>query len=238
MVRYESREAVRPVAVVALGDPAMGDDGIALRVMGRVRPLLGEIALTGLHGPQPSRSSVPSPDGSFRKPDWIREALRPSAPNPRLQENRPSLVSVVDWIEGLAALERLSPVLENRRRVVLLDAVSHGASPGGVQHWHLERRNPGNLSLVRFYRPAREDSLDHLPFWLEDDLPVHGTDLIAIEPYRVEKSGDLSPVLRSRLASITAQVAGLLLRILEEEGWVFQRPPQPAARRRRGGRAA
>ncbi|MBD3160686.1 MAG: hypothetical protein GF346_00960, partial [Candidatus Eisenbacteria bacterium] len=43
----EKRRTVRPVAVAAMGDPGMEDDGLTLRVMGRVRPLLGEIALVG-----------------------------------------------------------------------------------------------------------------------------------------------------------------------------------------------
>ena len=111
------------------------------------------------------------------------------------------------------------------------DAVMHGASPGGVQHWHLERLGATDLQLVRFYRPMAEDSLDHLPFWIEDDLPEHGTDLIAIEPYRIEPDHELSPVIRSRLASITSQVGGLLLRILEEEGWRVPRSGQRRARK-------
>jgi hypothetical protein len=74
---------------------------------------------------------------------------------------------------------------------------------------------------VLFYSNGEELPFDHLPFWMEDDLPEHGTDLIAIEPYRVGTSKELSPVLRARLSSITAQVGGLLVRILEEEGWRF-----------------
>jgi hypothetical protein len=55
-------------------------------------------------------------------------------------------------------------------------------------------------------------------------VPEHGTDLIAIEPYRIEPGSELTPVIRSRLSAITSQVGGLLLRILEEEGWRFDRP--------------
>ena len=232
---------IRPIAVVALGDPAMGDDGVALRVMGRVRPLLAEIALTG-QGKTALGRRQGTWGGSIKSepPAWLQAAAQTAkqpqstrtSPSRRISAIRPdSLVSLVDWIEGCASPDLLAPVLENRRRVILIDAVMHGASPGGVQHWHIERLGATDLHLVRFYRPMAEDSLDHLPFWIEDDLPEHGTDLIAIEPYRIEPDHELSPVIRSRLASITSQVGGLLLRILEEEGWRVPRSGQRRARR-------
>ncbi len=197
----------------------MGDDGVALRVMGRVRPLLGEIALTGLSAlPSRNAASGLTVTRGLASPSWLTTALRPPALRSAAQ-TQCSLVSIVDWIEGVATPDLLGPFLEKRRRVILLDAVVHGASPGSVRHWRLERRARSDLSTVRFYRPAPEDPLDHLAFWLEDDLPEHGTDLIAIEPYRIESGNELSPVIRSRLSSITAQVGGLLVRILEEEGW-------------------
>lgn len=234
-------KSVRPVAVVALGDPTMGDDGVAVRVMGRVRPLLAEIALTGkgIAALQQKRQWTSAYTAGLEPPEWLKTATRPAKQSLTSRRNasarRPaaqagSLVSVVDWIEGCAAPDLLSPLLENRRRVVLIDAVMHGASPGGVQHWHLERFKKTDLHVVRFYRPMVEESFDHLPFWIEDDLPEHGTDLIAIEPYRIEPNHELSPVIRSRLASITSQVGGLLLRILEEEGWHIGRSPRRRSR--------
>jgi Ni,Fe-hydrogenase maturation factor len=229
--------SVRPVAIVALGDPAMGDDGVALRVMGRVRPLLGEIALTSQSGPKSRLRAEPLPaTGKQPVPVWVRNSMHAGSQKPR-RNSAPALQSIVDWIEGTTSHDLLAPVLESRKRVVLLDAVAHGASPGGVHHWHLERRQKSGLSVVRFYRRASEDPLDHLSFWLEDDLPEHGTDLIGIEPYRIEPGSDLSPVLRSRLASITSQVGGLLLRILEEEGWKVAGAAM-GSMRRSGPRAA
>ena len=230
---------VRPVAVVAMGDPLMSDDGLALRVMGRVRPLLGEIAMTGtygaaLHGKMPPRGQVAFFDERAQRA-WIAAAVRPGEP-PRAEPSAHALASIVDWIEGATASEQLRPALENRRRVILIDTVSHDASPGHVQHWHLEQRKASGLNLIRFYHPAPQMIFDHLPFWLEEEVPEHGTDLIAIEPYRVEPGPELTPVIRSRLSAITSQVGGLLLRILEEEGWRFDRQgPKRAQRRRRVG---
>ena len=83
-----------------------------------------------------------------------------------------------------------------------------------------------------FYQPAPHEIFDHLPFWLEEEVPEHGTDLIAIEPYRIEPGSELTPVIRSRLSAITSQVGGLLLRILEEEGWRFERPGPKRAQKR------
>ncbi len=217
-----ARACRKPVAIVALGNPAMGDDGVALRVMGRVRPLLGEIALTGRGADSLSRR------GGLAQP--VRRTSTSLA-----QETSPhSLVALVDWIEGLCPDEMLRPVLEGRQRVVLIDAVAHDASPGHVHHWHISHRQKSGLHAVYYYQAETEDTLDHLPFWLEEEMPPHGTDLIAIEPYRIESGSELSTVLRSRLAGITAQVGGLLLRILEEEGWRFGRPADPVKRPRRG----
>jgi len=228
-----NRTVKKPVAVVALGNPAMEDDGVAVRVMGRVRPVLGEIALTGkgadalAHRAGRSRShplTTEIGDAKRRKRD--RDVSGPHA-----------LVEIVEWIEGLCPDELLRPVLQGRLRVVLIDAVSHDSSPGHVHHWHIQNHPKSGLHAISFYHSDVEDCLDHLPFWLEEDMPEHGTDLIAIEPFRIEPGNDLSPVLRSRLAGITAQVGGLLLRILEEEGWRFgpkaNEPPKRAPRRRR-----
>ena len=224
----------KPVAVVALGNPLMGDDGVAVRVMGRVRPLLGEIALLGKKPAVAGRLKARHGETSFSDEPkaWLRAALLQDAE--ASQAPRPgSLSSIVDWIEGSANEPRLQETLENRNRVVLLDAVCHNASPGHVQHWRIEPHPRNRLHLVRFYQPAADEAFDHLPFWLEEELPEHGTDLIAIEPYRIEEGSELTPVIRSRLTAITGQVGGLLLRILEEEGWNFagsrtrRRPKKP-----------
>lgn len=230
----------RPVAVVALGDPTMEDDGVALRVMGRVRPLLAEIALCGPED-YVRRSSGPARRATPRlgqTPAWLRAArLSPAAGTGRSAPH--TLAAIVDWMEGNQSLEPLHPMLTRRRRIVLLVAARHGASPGGVQHWHVERDDKIGLTKVLFYSNGEELPFDHLPFWMEEELPEHGTDLIAIEPYRVSSSKELSPVLRARLSSITAQVGGLLVRILEEEGWRFggqgakKEPAQPPRRPRK-----
>lgn len=234
----EKRRKIRPVAIAAMGDPAMEDDGLALRVMGRVRPLLGEIALVGertlpFRMPGGKRQPPGRPSG---KPAWLRAATVPVAPGARSRSISSDLSQIVDWIEGGATIGPIQHLLEGRKRVVLLVAAQHGASPGGVKHWHVDRSRPDNLSAVRFYTSVLEDSFDHLPFWMEEGLPDHGTDLIAVEPYRISPSSDLSPVIRSRLSAITSQVGGLLVRILEEEGWRPRRSPgaDPPRRSRRG----
>jgi hypothetical protein len=219
-----------------MGDTSMEDDGVALRVMGRIRPLLGEIALIG--GPtsrlQRQRRKQSSGVGGRGLPAWLRVAVLPATPEARPRKTKPdSLASLVDWIEGFHSIRPLEPLLEDRRRIILLVAARHGASPGGVHHWHVDRQNKTKLSTVKFYTSVLDDSLDHLPYWMEDDLPEHGTDLIAIEPYRVAPSPELSPVIRSRLSSITAQVGGLLVRILEEEGWSYRKSRTGSRTRRR-----
>lgn len=199
----------------------MSDDGLAVRVMGRVRPILGEIALTGRGADALAHRS------------GVRQQARKLAAPAEVEASPRSLGALVDWIEGFCPEELLRPVLQGRRRVILIDAVSHEASPGHVHHWHIDHRPKSGLHAIHFYQAEPEDTFDHLPFWLEDEMPPHGTDLIAIEPYRIEAGNELSPVIRSRLAGITAQVGGLLLRILEEEGWRFGKPTEPVKRTRR-----
>jgi hypothetical protein len=208
----------------------MSDDGIALRIMGRVRPLLGEIALTGR-----GADALANRAGGNRPRPGARKGPAPAVDE---GDGPHGLGALVDWIEGLCPDELLRPVLNGRNRVVLIDAVSHDASPGHVHHWHIRTHPRSGLHEISFYQPDSDDCLDHLPFWLEDEMPVHGTDLIAIEPFKVEPGSDLSPVLRSRLAGITAQVGGLLLRILEEEGWRFSAPRGTPGKRPRRNRAA
>lgn len=219
--------SVRPVAVVAVGDGTMEDDGVALRVMGRVRPLLGEIALVGRRvfpGRRRGSERLSGVNGQG-SPAWLRAATLPATPGSGRRKKPDSLTLLVDWIEGTNSIASIEPMLTGRKRVVLLVPARYGGAPGAVRHWHIDRSEKTQLSTVSFYTSALDVSLDHLPFWMEEDLPAHGTDLIAIEPYSVSPSHELSPLIRSRLAGITSQVGGLLVRILEEEGWRFDRRP-------------
>ena len=126
---------------------------------------------------------------------------------------------MIDWIEGGTEQQKLDPVLSNRRRVVLLDAVRLTGNPGEVHHWHLGCPDPGQLSTIRHYTGKFQKGMEHLALWLEDDLPASGTDLIGIEPHDLSEGQGLSRPIRSRLSVIASQVAGVLVKILEEEGW-------------------
>ena len=196
-----------PIAVVALGDPTHSDEGVPLRVMGRVRTLIGEIgcsrsidlndAISG--GAEPGQV-LPADQGSLA----LDVAARPA--------------QLVQWIEGGTETTRLEPFLERRRRVILVDSVEMGGKPGSVYHWHVEAARSG-LTLLRHYGRHPNMKLDHLAFWLEDDLPSSGMDLIAIEPSDTSEGDTLSRSLQSRLSTISSQVTALVFRILVEEGW-------------------
>ena len=200
-----------PVAVVALGDPALSDDGLPLRVMGRVRTLIGEIAssraaarLSGAHAVE--RTGAPT-GASVQRQGSLGLATAP-AEGP-----------LVQWIEGGTESDRIEPYLENRERVVLIDTLELGGKPGSVYHWHLEGARPGELALVRHYGLSPKETLFHLPFWLEDDVPPGGFDLIAIEPSNRGDGSSLSAPIRQRFATICSQVTALVFRVLVEEGW-------------------
>lgn len=198
----ESERQRPPVAVVALGDLTQHDAGAPLRVLGRVRTLIGELGC----------ARVPATDAPLGKRD-------------RGEETQASLAlalpgsggAVLEWIECSGASSRLDPLLEHRRRIVLVDTVELGGKPGSVYHWHLEAHGP--LTLLRHYGRQSGMGLDHLAFWLEDDLPAHGIDLIGIEPQDTSAGEGLSRAIRNRLPTICAQVAALLFRVLVEEGW-------------------
>lgn len=197
---YERRRP--PVAVVALGDLTQHDAGAPLRVLGRVRTLIGELGC--------ARTPAPATIAGNRESGVQTQAsLALALPG--------SGGSVVEWIECSGPSSRLDPLLENRRRIVLVDTVELGGKPGAVYHWHLEAHGP--LTLLRHYGRQPGMGLDHLAFWLEDDLPAHGIDLIGIEPQDTSSGDGLSRAIRNRLPTICAQVAALLFRVLVEEGW-------------------
>ena len=192
-------ERPRPqVAVVALGDPQRHDDAIAVRVMGRVRTLVGEIGLA-------------------RRRGRGREEEPPLGAAVTLAE--PGAGQLVEWVEGGANPDRLDGALGNRRRVVLIDALRTSGKLGSVHHWHLRCDPLTRLSRIRHYNGKSTLGLQHLALWLEDELPEHGTDLIGIRVSDLSEGEGLSRSVRRMLPSICAQVAGIMIRILEEEGW-------------------
>lgn len=186
-----------PVAVVALGDPEKGDEGIPMRAMGRARTLIGEIGRLRAVGTEPAS------EGS--------SALALASPV--------EAGLIVEWIETGVFTSRLDRVLEGRRRVVLLDVVHFDSAPGTVHHWNLLREPSSRLTLLRHFQQQPNMGFEHLAFWLEDQIPPAGLDLIGVEPHDCRAGGDISPRLKRRLATISSQVAAILVRILAEEGW-------------------
>jgi len=211
------------------------DDGIGPRVMGRVRTLIGEIgcirarrSLLTSDRRQGGRGKDPFGRGGSREPGGPR---RPGGPRERgllsalsLSEDAPrdpaeGAGRLIEWIEGGTDPHRLDTVLGDRSRVVLLDAVQLGTPPGTVHHWHLACSRRSRLSQISHYNGRSSVGLKHLPLWLEDELPPRGTDLIGVEPYDISEGEDLSRPIQSRLPAICSQVAAVMIRILEEEGW-------------------
>jgi len=201
-----------PVAIVALGDPLRHDDGVSVRVMGRVRTLVGEIGLARRRGGARSlaaKAAAASPRGAVSGGVEASPSPLRAEPSGRL----------VDWVEGGSDPERLDSVLAHRKRVVLIDALRASGKPGTVHHWHLRCDPRDRLSRIRHYNGRSSLGLQHLALWLEDELPEHGTDLIGIHVADLSEGEGLSRPVRRLLPSICAQVAGVLVRILEEEGW-------------------
>ena len=195
-----------PLVVVALGDPKHRDEGVPLRVLGRVRSLIGEIGCSRSLAVQDAVAEGADPSQVLSAQGNL--ALDVSSRPPQF----------VQWIEGGTETARLEPLLEERRRVILIDTVEMGGKPGSVYHWHIESGSAG-LTLLRHYGRHPSMRMDHLAFWLEDDLPGSGIDLIAIEPNDTSEGIGISPPIRSRLSTISSQITALLFRILVEEGW-------------------
>lgn len=199
-----------PVAVVALGDPRRGDEALPLRAMTRARTLIGEIGRLRSAAPPPAL-----PETAAGAAPLVTSGLALAAP-----EGPPG--AVVEWIEGDTQSTRLDAVLEGRSRVVLIDVVRFDAKPGTVFHWSLSDPSMASevdgLTVLKHYSRHQQLGFDHLAFWLEDDLPPGGLDLIGIEPKLLTGDG-LSAPIRRRLPAISSQVAAILLRILAEEGW-------------------
>ncbi len=222
-----------PLVVVALGDPERRDDAIAQRVMGRVRTLIGEIGCTRARSRRPGAGGtgiVGSHEGAPRGggADLFRSrhgrggygSGRADGTNrgAGLAAAQPPAGAFFEWIEGGSDPRALDPLLGDRKRVVLMDAVRLHGAPGTVHHWHLGCPAVSGLSTVRVFN-GKKLGLDHLGLWLEDELPPCGTDLIGIEPADLSEGEGLSDPLARKLPTICAQVAAILVRILEEEGW-------------------
>ncbi|MEZ4650372.1 MAG: hydrogenase maturation protease [Candidatus Eisenbacteria bacterium] len=197
-----------PIAVVALGDPGRRDEGIPIRILGRVRTLIGEIGC--------SRTEVRQIAATAGAVDAADDLIVDQG-NLAIDVS-PQHGELVQWIEGGTETGRLDPYLQDRERVVLIDAVELGRKPGTVVHWHLSRGR-GGLTFIEHYGRPHEMGLDHLAFWLEDDLPPSGLDLIAIQPDDTEAGVGLSDTMQARFSTISSQVTALVFRILVEEGW-------------------
>lgn len=176
-----------PIAVVAMGDASRHDDALAVRVMGRVRTLIGEIGCRR-HGVEAERANAASG-------------------------------SLFEWVEGGSDTAQLETVLGSRRRVVLIDAVRLAGRPGTVHHWHLACSSPSGLTDIRHFNGKPAFGMQHLALWLEDELPEHGTDFIGIQAFDLSEGEGLSQPVRRELSGICSQVAGIVIRILEDEGW-------------------
>jgi hydrogenase maturation protease len=218
------------VAVVALGDPMRHDDGLALRVMVRVRTLIGEIGCTRSARSGPASAKGASILGRPRDPSATQgrtNGRTSRRDRPRETRSAASVLlaatgnpgKMIEWIEGGTDPKRLDPLLADRKRVVLLDAVTIGSKPGTVHHWHLATMAKSGLTAIQHYNGKSEVGLKHLALWLEDELPIGGTDLIGVEPFDLSEGTGLSRPISRRLPDIVAQVASVLLRILDEEGW-------------------
>ncbi len=197
-----------PIAFVALGDPACRDDGVALRVMGRVRTLVGQIGQARKRRMEMFRGFDPASGEDCSPQSRSGIATETGSCGP-----------IMEWIEGGTDAQQLDPYLVDRRRVILIDAVRVSGTPGRVHHWHLEVDPDTRLSSIRHYDGRPRIGLQHLALWLEDELPIRGTDLIGIEPHDMNEGEDLSRPLRRQLPAVCAQVAAIAVRILEEEGW-------------------
>lgn len=197
-----------PIAFVALGNQASRDDGVALRVMGRVRTLVGQIGQARKRRMDMFTGLDPDTKGDSSPQSRAGVATETGSSGP-----------IMEWIEGGTDAQRLDPYLVDRKRVILIDAILVSGTPGRVHHWHLEVDPDTRLSHVRHYDGRPRMGLQHLALWLEDELPLRGTDLIGIEPHDLGEGDDLSRPLLRQLPAICAQVAAIAVRILEEEGW-------------------
>lgn len=231
-----------PVAIVALGDSDHHDEALPARVVGRARTLLAEIGRLrwrdgdgdgdggpgGQSGPTFSATSMSADQDDADQGSQLSLGLQGSlalAAVPQSDRNYgpdsdrdSSAPPIVDWIEAGGASPRLDAVLAGRRRVVLVDTLSLDGKPGTVYHWHLER-GIRSLGFVQHYHRSPRLGFEHLAFWLEDDVPAGGLDLIGIEPGDTSDGEGLSPSVRRKLATISSQVTAILVRILAEEGW-------------------
>lgn len=150
--------SVPGTVVIGLGNPLMGDDGLGLVVLERLR------------------------DG------W-------------------DIPAGVELVDGGTWGMNLLPVIEDARRVLLIDAIEIGAAPGTeivIPRERLPRYLATKIS------PHEVDLRDVLALAeLRGTLPAHTT-AIGLQPARIELSEELSDVLREGLDHLVATAVGVL----------------------------
>jgi hypothetical protein len=142
-----------PILVVGLARPLDGGEPWVWRLLDHVGPRLRELAeATGTFTPE------------FRKADPRRF--------------------------------RLSLAAHDRRRMVLISEAMTGGEPEALRRWHCARPDAGigavrvgpelltrpmRMQIARRINPARgPEPIPLLPYWLDDDIPVEGLDIIRV----------------------------------------------------------
>lgn len=164
-----SRSDPRPgrTVVIGLGNPLMGDDGIGLAALARLRR------------------------------EW-------------------HVPPEVELVDGGTWGMNLLPIIEDAKRVLLIDAIEAGATPGTevvVERQHLPRAFAARIS------PHQVDLCDVLAVAeLRGTLPVEMT-AVGLQPRCIELSSELSDLFSDRLDNLVRRV----VRLLESWGHVCAR---------------
>lgn len=162
------------------------------------------------HARTPSRiliiglANEPSENGP-----WVWQLLDRVEPQLReLIDLTEPAVPMPEFRKAAAQSHRMLEALPSGERVILVTAAEPGEPHAGITRWHCR---PGRVRAVRQRSPSTPDARPDLqPFYLEEDIPQPGFDLIRI-PARVPIPGR-----RARQRVVASGLLGLLWDIVRE----------------------
>jgi hydrogenase maturation protease len=107
----------------------------------------------------------------------------------------------VEMIDGGTCLDVLQ-LLEDADKLVLVDAVKGGGTPGQIYRFHPEDITLEQKPLLSLHDMGLLDSLKLIQLWHSDKIGIGETVIIGVEPKEINWGLELSPELREKMPEI------------------------------------
>jgi hydrogenase maturation protease len=96
----------------------------------------------------------------------------------------------------------MSQIFENLDKLVIVDAVKGGGTPGQIYRFHPEDITLEQKPLLSLHDMNLIDSLKLMQLWNPDKIGIGETVIIGVEPKEINWGLELSPELEKRMSQI------------------------------------